>query len=245
MHFIGYKSDANEYFECHSSKEFEYKDYLKFQNLIKMIILIISILLLKSTAAENDFCPMDNQMDYLKLSVQWQPGFCHRNGCRGESKFSIHGLWPGQNHNSYSPSLCCTNDNFEAEKLMDLNSRLKVHWPSLKGDDSWFWRHEYDKHGSCTRNLQGFGSVYNYFKRTLDLFEGLKLNYIEGIYPDTSIDKSDFIEKLTVNHGKRRIEMDCDGGFVNEIRFCFSHEDSNPPVDCPNANDDCSSRINL
>lgn len=212
-----------------------------------VVILTLSSVLpvLASEFNQLDSCPLDNKMDYIKLSVQWQPGYCQRSGCRSEQKFSIHGLWPGKDDDSYSPSDCCSNDVFEISKLTDLLPRLQVSWPSLMGSNGGFWRHEYDKHGACTRNLAGFGSVESYFERTLSLFEKLELNDLIDVKSEKQIGKYELIDTLTKNHNHRKIELDCEFGFIKEVRFCFSHEVPNEPIDCPGARDDCFNQINL
>ena len=46
--------------------------------------------------------------------------------------------------------------------------QLKNNWYSNRGPDETFWKHEYEKHGSCVYTHM---SEFEYFQKTLDLFD--------------------------------------------------------------------------
>ena len=76
-----------------------------------------------------------------------------------DGAYSIHGLWP---HNGNY----CSNKKFDMDKIGSLLPRLHRHWYSNYGKDETFWKHEYEKHGTCS----GL-SEYDYFEKALDCFE--------------------------------------------------------------------------
>ena len=80
----------------------------------------------------------------------------------GDGSFSIHGLWPQSSLNSY-PSFCRAV-NFNLDKLEPIMDELNNYWFSNKGSNDTFWKHEYEKHGSCM-----FVSMdeFNYFFKDL------------------------------------------------------------------------------
>lgn len=215
-----------------------------------LLIVILSLIDSILSRSHNSCIIEDNQMDYLKLSVQWQPGYCHRSGCSADQSFTIHGLWPGSDDNKFSPSSCCTEENFDPSKLRDLEDRLSEAWPSLSGDNWWFWRHEFDKHGSCTRDLPGLKSLKEYFEKTLKMFDALDLDNqirLDDIKPSNSqgYPKEDLVRILTSNHDGRRPDLECDNGsYLREIRFCYDHI-TQEPIDCPDVMDRCESSIIL
>ena len=89
---------------------------------------------------------------------------CCAHFCRND--FTIHGLWPDYNDGSY-PSFC-TKTKFNPSKVDDLLPELKAEWPTYaaKGGDA-FWKHEYEKHGTCSTAT--FPDEHQYFAGVLDL----------------------------------------------------------------------------
>lgn len=85
-------------------------------------------------------------------------------------EYSIHGLWPQYNEHSY-PSFC-KKVNFDISQLNDILPELEKYWYSNIGDsgiefDEKFWKHEYEKHGSCVFTDI---SEHDYFAKTLELY---------------------------------------------------------------------------
>jgi len=111
----------------------------------------------------------DKCNDKCKVSFYYLSLIKHNDG------YSIHGLWPQYASNSF-PSYC-TNVDFSIEKLNPISTKLNLYWYSNKEKNSDFWKHEYEKHGSCMAITL---TEYEYFKKTLDLYElALKSNIIE------------------------------------------------------------------
>lgn len=87
-----------------------------------------------------------------------------------EFPYSIHGLWPQEGVRKWRP--CPKGGHkFEIERLRVLLPELHANWHSSRGTDENFWKHEWEKHGSCT----GLTEV-EYFQKTLDCFEKVKAN---------------------------------------------------------------------
>ena len=87
--------------------------------------------------------------------------------------YSIHGLWPQYSLQSY-PTFC-RPVNFSLTKLDPIMDKLNKYWYSNKGSNSTFWKHEYEKHGSCM--FQPMNEL-NYFSRTIEIYEYLLVNNI-------------------------------------------------------------------
>ena len=96
-----------------------------------------------------------------------------------DGSFSIHGLWPQYSLNSY-PSFCRAV-NFNLDKLKPIIDELNNYWYSNKGSNDTFWKHEYEKHGSCM-----FDSIdeFNYFNKTIELYKYALVNNIIKKYSD-------------------------------------------------------------
>lgn len=96
--------------------------------------------------------------------------------------FSIHGLWPQYDEHTY-PTFCHKVD-FTLEALQPIMGQLKNNWYSNRGPDETFWKHEYEKHGSCVYTPM---TEFTYFQTTLDLFDqAITLGLAEKYYnPET------------------------------------------------------------
>ena len=71
------------------------------------------------------------------------------------TQWTIHGIWPTTN-NQIGPLYCNRTDKFDPEKIRDLLPELRLKWTDVRaggGDEFNFWRHEWEKHGTCAEQL--------------------------------------------------------------------------------------------
>ncbi|PIN13780.1 Ribonuclease, T2 family [Handroanthus impetiginosus] len=111
--------------------------------------------------------------DFFYFVEQWSPSYCDtKQGCcypitgRPNEDFGIHGLWPEYTTGEWR-EFCDRENSFNASQISDLIGRMQKDWPSLacpSGDGTIFWRHEWEKHGTCTSLDQ-----HSYFEAALDL----------------------------------------------------------------------------
>ena len=87
-----------------------------------------------------------------------------------DNTYSIHGLWPQYTKNSY-PSYC-KKVKFTEKALAPIIDDLNKYWYSDRGQNDYFWKHEYEKHGSC---MYGSMNEFQYFSKTLELLKSLKI----------------------------------------------------------------------
>ena len=86
--------------------------------------------------------------------------------------WSIHGLWPQYDTKNYP--VYCKKVVFNYESLKPIIEKLEKNWYSNKDDsgkklqqDENFWKHEWEKHGSCMfKDIDEF----HYFNIALNLF---------------------------------------------------------------------------
>ena len=91
-----------------------------------------------------------------------------------EFPYSIHGLWPQEGVHKWR---ACPKGGhtFDIERLHGLLSQLHADWHSSRGTDEHFWKHEWEKHGSCMQEQIGIDE-FTFFNTTLQLFlENTKL----------------------------------------------------------------------
>ncbi|KAK6020694.1 hypothetical protein OSTOST_13649, partial [Ostertagia ostertagi] len=80
-------------------------------------------------------------------------------------EWSIHGLWPNFRNGSY-PQFCDGSPRkFDSKLIESIEQTLLKMWPNLypaKTAHS-FWKHEWEKHGTCAQNHHNLSSELLYF----------------------------------------------------------------------------------
>ncbi|XP_032693098.1 ribonuclease T2 isoform X1 [Lontra canadensis] len=95
--------------------------------------------------------------------------------CRDPPDYwTIHGLWPDRAEE------CNGSWPFHFEEIKDLLPEMKMYWPDVIHplNHSHFWKHEWEKHGTCAAQLDALNSQKKYFGGSLGLYEKLELNSI-------------------------------------------------------------------
>ncbi|ORX50842.1 ribonuclease T2 [Hesseltinella vesiculosa] len=168
------------------------------------------------------------------LSLQWVENL-------GPSDdFTIHGLWPDTCNGGRAPSRGCDRSrisnqvgNIIRSRSPSLYQELSRIWPSYKGDNNWFWSHEWTKHGSCVSTLQPrcygdsyvkYQDVIDYFNKTLDLHAEYDLYgalNLAGVSPGRRYQVQTMGDALRNAFGKK-VKIDCDrSGTLSEISLFF------------------------
>lgn len=101
-----------------------------------------------------------------------------------EEGWSIHGLWPQNADNSY-PSYCRIV-TFDIILLQSIIDELNKYWCSNMEKNEDFWKHEWEKHGSCMFNQC---DEYHYFKRALLLYKKALQKELPEKYYDEKTNK--------------------------------------------------------
>ena len=87
-----------------------------------------------------------------------------------KNNWSIHGLWPQYDQNQ-NPSYWKPVD-FSYQKLEPILGELKLFWYSNCDKNELFWKHEWEKHGSCMfteiNELEYFMTTLELYKKALD-----------------------------------------------------------------------------
>ena len=120
------------------------------------------------TAISSISTPADKSFEYFELVLQWPPAFGTSVGNQ-IPYWTIHGLWPSRLKNYKTYPCTCTNEAFNEGAISSLTGDMKYYWPTLSqsNSNSWFWSHEWEKHGTCSSPY--ISSQFNYFDTTLKL----------------------------------------------------------------------------
>ena len=112
------------------------------------------------------FCSNKQDTSYYYLSLK---------RVNETSPWSIHGLWPQYSKTSY-PQFC-KRTKFDIEKIHPIISDLNKFWYSGMEPNKAFWKHEWEKHGTCMFNDS---DEFEYFKTALSLYvEVIQSNIID------------------------------------------------------------------
>ena len=91
--------------------------------------------------------------------------------------FSIHGLWPQSTIDSYPEY--CKKVKFDITKLNSIIVELGFFWYSTEEKNEDFWKHEWEKHGSCAWEPM---TELDYFSQTLRLYHSALENKLQIKY---------------------------------------------------------------
>jgi len=124
--------------------------------------------------------------------------------------FTIHGLW----HNND-----CSGKSGVGFSLSAIDSLVPIMnqvWMSEDGNNTAFWQHEWEKHGSCTGLTQ-----YNFFSKTLTLFKQLNLTTVISTV-GSQINLNNFVNYLNLHTGCVQT-ISCDNtNTVTELYFAYN-----------------------
>ena len=174
---------------------------------ICLLIISISISILLIAVAISIYLLLEEKTivetyDCFILSIFWPPNSCTNKYNKNdecfqriknlgiESDFIIHGLWPSPLSGEI-PKSC--NEGIKTEVIPNFDSdaeyknKLEHIWPGLYSNDTYFWTHEYNKHGYCyiKRNYLNFVDDYKiYFDKTIELFDTGYGNLMNEMVPD-------------------------------------------------------------
>ncbi|KAG5866222.1 hypothetical protein JTB14_033438 [Gonioctena quinquepunctata] len=192
--------------------------------------------------------------DYLMFSQRWPITSCSQweeskpdNTCSlpsDRSQWTIHGIWPtkiGQE----GPFFCPSAIHFDPGQLDPFMNDLKEHWTNVEANTKLysFWKHEWDKHGTCSSTLPALDSVTNFFTQGLAWQKQFKLADIleqsritprsTGYTPEQIFDAVKFYTKVDpiVQCVTDRISKD---SMISEIRICFNK--TFELIDCDHTN---------
>lgn len=120
----------------------------------------------------------------------------------------IHGLWPSLK-NEHGPDFCTPKSTFNIAALASIERELQNKWIDLynnkKGHYYSFWKHEWDKHGSCATSNEELNSLIKYFQKTLELSDTYNMRIVlanANILPGGSYQAKEIINGITKVLGK-------------------------------------------
>jgi len=150
------------------------------------------------------------------FTQRWPPTACFVWKENSESRscslpkreeWTIHGIWPTK-YNTIGPEYCNKSLPFNVDTLVPLESRLKENWIDIQNGSKpyIFWKHEWDKHGTCAVTIKALDSEYNYFLtglKLLDTYNMIDILAKANILPGQSHMVQNILEGIEKALGKR------------------------------------------
>lgn len=199
----------------------------------------------------------DGSWEFFMLVTEWPQSSCEYVNATHQHHqcvipsivkgWTLHGLWPSTNHGG-DPAYCSHN-KFIMEDVKDLESDLLKYWPNLykESSESSFWKHEYEKHGTCAAVVPRFSNEHNFFQQTLELrnkYDPASLLEQHGISPREEGYKLTDVEQVLENAFGANVCIECSyissrkQQLLSGLYICLSKEDQQP-VDCQNCEHPC------
>lgn len=174
-------------------------------------------------------CSRNYQFDYLVLSLQWPLSFCYeKQECNLQiarrKRWSIHGLWPSRRPNRVGKrneqnanvqkrfnniQFCCGPQYNSTKIRSDVYRELIDKWPTLHNTTKHhsFWRHEWQKHGTCATTVNKLKNQTAYFDTILKLYNQFDLNSLP-LQSNTTYPRDQFHQLIEPIIGKK-IRLEC------------------------------------
>ena len=138
----------------------------------------------------------DNDFDLIIFTQHWPQTVCFEWKEKSEShkctlplneEWCIHGIWPTQYH-KIAPEYCNKTLNFDLAALESIEHTLEEKWMDVQHGlkPASFWKHEWEKHGTCASVLESMNTEIKYFQKGLDLLDYYDMKNVLGkasIYP--------------------------------------------------------------
>ncbi|KAG7462761.1 hypothetical protein MATL_G00188200 [Megalops atlanticus] len=169
----------------------------------------------------------------LIVTHHWPQTFCSVEHCDTHFDYwTLHGLWPDKG------GTCNTSWHFNASQIEDLMPEMKKWWPDLLHPDpsnsTVFWKHEWQKHGTCAVQSEALDSEHKYFSKALELYHKLDLDGVlrkSNIVPSEKFYNFDDIEEAIYGFYNVKPKIQCippklgeNVQTLGQIEICFSKD---------------------
>lgn len=127
-------------------------------------------------------------------------------------EWTIHGIWPTKYH-QLGPSDCNKTLPFDESTLQPIIHQLDDKWINIEDNTPHFsfWRHEWDKHGTCAAVLNDMNTELKYFQKGLDFLNEYDMTHVlakANIIPGREYPIQDIINGVQKVLGKT-VEIQC------------------------------------
>ncbi|XP_075718566.1 ribonuclease T2 [Rhinoderma darwinii] len=196
-------------------------------------LVFMSVLLVMHMCCMDDSWVSRKHTDWNKLILvhQWPVTVCMMAEKHCESLpnyWTLHGLWPDKSE------MCNCSWPLDLSNIQDLLEEMNKWWPDiLHPNGSYFWKHEWKKHGTCAASLLCLNSQHKYFGKGLELYSSLDLNSVlekYGIKPSNTYQVKEIKDAILNAYGIEA-KVQCippqqgeDTQTLGQIEMCFTKD---------------------
>eukprot|EP00094_Tigriopus_californicus_P008842 TCALIF_08523-PA protein Name:"Similar to Ribonuclease Oy (Crassostrea gigas)" AED:0.17 eAED:0.17 QI:189/1/0.75/1/0.66/0.5/4/0/272 len=190
----------------------------------------------------------DDHFDLLIFAQNWPTTNCiewkerdKQNTCTiPQGIWTVHGIWPTKNK-TIGPNFCDRSKRFDPTRLAPILDDLEAHWTNVHANtgEYSFWKHEWEKHGTCAMELGPLDTEFKYFKQGITWNEQYPLSKFlndAGIVPGQKYTFKEIFDAVQNRLGGHRPAVQCqyddehDVKTLAQINICF--EKSLQLTDC-------------
>uniref|UniRef100_A0A0A9Z961 Ribonuclease Oy n=1 Tax=Lygus hesperus TaxID=30085 RepID=A0A0A9Z961_LYGHE len=183
----------------------------------------------------------DNSWDVYIFTQNWPASVCLAWEEKGKghmcmpsgnkTSWTIHGIWPTK-FGEIGPSYCNTSLPFNPEAIYGIKDELEAAWSPVQKHKQFnsFWKHEWEKHGTCANTIPLYPNEFEYFNQGLIWSRQYNITNVlnsAGITPGRIYNVSAVWAAVKQAYGKNpHIACFTDSitkaSYLLEIRICFS-----------------------
>ncbi|XP_005994010.1 ribonuclease T2 [Latimeria chalumnae] len=110
----------------------------------------------------------------LILTHHWPRTVCMESSCKTDFDYwTLHGLWTNKLDS------CNKSWHFNMSEIQNILPEMHQWWPDiLHPNGTGFWKHEWQKHGTCAALLKALDSQKKYFSKALELYKKINLTSV-------------------------------------------------------------------
>ena len=122
------------------------------------------------------------------FTQHWPPTVCflwkeknetHKCSLPRDEEWTIHGVWPTAFH-TRGPAFCNAELHFDITALEVLRKELEVNWIDVQNGTKpySFWKHEWEKHGTCANSIPSMNNITKYFQSGLNFLNEYDMKHV-------------------------------------------------------------------
>jgi len=172
----------------------------------------------------------NNQFDFMLFAQIWPISGCleweersQDNTCYlpNRKNWTVHGIWPSKYH-KMGP-FHCNHVKFNEGILEPILEELNIRWTNVraKTPEDQFWKHEWDKHGTCAMQLESMSNELKFFSKGLELNQKFPIG--EYLAANDIVPGGEYTGETIVNALKPYLDGKSPG-----LQCDLLHEISNP-----------------
>jgi len=178
---------------------------------MKFILLLSILAIIKSSNCDSTVQDISHKkdFDFLVFAQVWPISGClewedrsDKNTCYlpNRRNWTVHGIWPTKN-GEIGPLNCDHSTPFDIDYIRPLLPDLRLHWTNVRANtaEDNFWKHEWNKHGTCAKQLDSMSDEFKYFKKGLDFNEMFPISRIladKGFTPGHTYSSEEIIDAM-------------------------------------------------